>query len=315
MNGIKIRGTGHCVPEHIVTNQDLAQRVDTSDEWITSRTGIHQRRRCVTETQTELCAKAAKKALERAGILPEQIGACIVATVTPDNLIPSTACLLQRELKLPMDIPCFDLNAACTGFLFALHTMECLLNASERKFGLVVGGEALSRIVDWNDRGTCILFGDGAGAAVVECREGWPSIGAVMGSHGNDTLLRAAGPGASEPSFITMEGTMVFKFAVEAIPWCMDQVLAGRGMALEDVDFFVFHQANARIIDLVVRKYGIPQEKYYKNLQKYGNTSAASIPLVLSELQEQEKVGPGSRVLVVGFGGGLTWGGALVEFA
>lgn len=314
MNGIKIKGTGRCVPEKTVTNDDLARIVDTSDQWITIRTGIRRRHHCATETHANLCAGAAKAALARARVAPEQIGACIVATVSADTAVPSAACLLQRELGLPEDIPCFDLNAACTGFLYALHTMECLLNASPRKFGLVVGAEVLSRLINWEDRGTCILFGDGAGAAVVECREGWPSIGAVLGSRGDDELLRLPGLEAGERSFIQMDGTKVFKFAVETVPRCMDQVLQKAGMTAEDVDFFVFHQANARIIDLAVRKYRIPTEKYYKNIQEYGNTSAASIPLVLSELEEQGKVGPGSRVLAVGFGGGLTWGGALIEF-
>ena len=315
MNGIKIRGTGRAVPEKVVTNQDLARIVETNDEWITSRTGIQRRHHCTGETHASLCVSAAKAALERAGVSPDQIGACIVATVTADTLVPSAACMLQRELGLPTDIPCFDLNAACTGFLYALHTMECLLNASPRKFGLVVGCEQLSRVINWEDRGTCILFGDGAGAAVVECREGWPSIGAVLGSQGDDELLRLPGIESGERGFIAMEGTKVFKFAVEAIPRCMEQVLEKAQMTAADVDFFVFHQANARIIDLAVRKFRIPPEKYYKNIQEYGNTSAASIPLVLSELQGQGKVGPGSRTLVVGFGGGLTWGGTLIEFA
>lgn len=314
MNGIKICGTGRAVPEKVVTNQDLEKIVETNDEWITSRTGIQRRHHCTSETHTSLCVSAAKAALDRAGVSPDQIGACIVATVTADTLVPSAACMLQRELGLPTDTPCFDLNAACTGFLYALHTMECLLNASPRKFGLVVGCEELSRVINWEDRGTCILFGDGAGAAVVECREGWPSIGAVLGSQGDDELLRLPGIASGERGFIAMEGTKVFKFAVEAIPRCMEQVLEKAHMTVADVDFFVFHQANARIIDLAVRKFRIPPEKYYKNIQEYGNTSAASIPLVLSELQDQGKVGPGSRTLVVGFGGGLTWGGALIEF-
>lgn len=315
MNGIKIRGTGSCVPARVVTNDDLSKRVDTSDEWIVSRTGIHRRHVCEGEDLTGLCTGAAKDALARAGVSPEEIGACIVATLTPDAVVPSAACLLQRELGLPEDIICFDLNAACTGFVFALHTMECLLNASPRKLGLVVGGEVLSRIVDWDDRSTCILFGDGAGAAVVECQEGWPTIGAELGVRGDDELLHAAGPGCSTPSLLSMDGKKVFKFAVEAVPHCIDQVLARRGKTVDDVDFFVFHQANARIIDLAAQKCHIPPEKYCKNIQEYGNTSAASIPLLLSELQEQGKVKSGSSALLVGFGGGLTWGGALVEFA
>ena len=315
MNGIKLRGAGRCVPGPVVSNQDLSKLIDTSDEWITSRTGIRHRHHCQTESPAQMCVEAARTACERAGISPDQIGACIVATLTPEMLVPSTACIVQRELGLPDDIPCFDLNAACTGFLFALHTIECLLNASPRPYGLVIGGEALSKVLNWEDRSTCILFGDGAGAAVVECREGWPSIGAVLGTHGSSALLRVPGPSSDQPNLISMEGTKVFKFAVETVPWCIDQVLQRHKMNLSDIDFFVFHQANARIIDLVVKKYNIPPEKYHKNLEEYGNTSAASIPLVLSELEELGKIGPGSKLLVVGFGGGLTWGGALVEFA
>lgn len=165
MNGIKLRGTGRCVPANTVTNDDLSRLVDTNDEWITARTGIRSRYRCEKETLTELCVSAARDALHMAGITPADIGVCIVATVSADTVVPSAACLLQRALGLPEDTPCFDLNAACTGFVYALHTMECLLNASPRKFGLVVGAEALSKVVDWTDRGTCILFGDGAAAA------------------------------------------------------------------------------------------------------------------------------------------------------
>ena len=315
MNGIKLRGTGRCVPANVITNDDLAKLVDTNDAWITARTGIRSRYRCTTETHTDLCASAARAALEKAGVSPAEIGACIVATVSADTVVPSAACMLQKALGLPEDTPCFDLNAACTGFVYALHTMECLLNAAPRKFGLVVGAEALSKVVDWTDRGTCILFGDGAAAAVVECREGWPSIGAVLGSRGDDALLRLPGLGRNEPNVLSMEGTQVFKFAVETVPTCMDVVLARSGLTIDDIDFFVFHQANARIIDLAVRKYHIPPEKYYKNIDHYGNTAAASVPLVLSELEEQGRIGPGSRLLTVAFGGGLTWGGAVIEMA
>ena len=315
MNGIKLRGTGRCVPANTVTNDDLTQLVDTNDAWITARTGIRSRYRCTTETHTDLCVNAARAALKKAGVSPAEIGACIVATVSADTVVPSAACMLQKALGLPEDTPCFDLNAACTGFVYALHTMECLLNAAPRKFGLVVGAEALSKVVDWTDRSTCILFGDGAAAAVVECREGWPSIGAVLGSRGNDTLLRLPGLGRGEPNVLSMEGTQVFKFAVETVPACMDAVLAKSGLTIDDIDFFVFHQANARIIDLAVRKYRIPPEKYYKNIDHYGNTAAASVPLVLSELEDQGRIGPGSRLLMVAFGGGLTWGGAVLEMA
>ena len=315
MSGIKIKGTGRFVPAKAITNEYLSTIVDTSDEWITSRTGIKTRFHCTTETHTDMCVGAARQALENAGIKPEEIGACVVATFSADYLSPSAGCMLQRELGLPHDTVCFDLNAACSGFLFALHTMECLLAAAPRKYGLVLGAEMLSRFINWEDRGTCVLFGDGAGAVVVEWREDYSSIHALLGCHGDPNMLGVTGAEKAEPARIFMHGQPTFKFAVQAVPYCIDQVLERSGKTMDDVDFFVFHQANARIIDLAVRKYHIPPEKYYKNIQTYGNTSAASIPLVLSELEEQGKVQSGSRVLAVGFGGGLTWGGALIEFA
>lgn len=315
MNGIKICGVGKCVPKHIVTNDDMAKIVDTNDEWITTRTGISHRHHCKEETHTSLCISAAKKAMEEAGVSPDEIGVCIVSTMTADTIIPSAACLLQKELRFPEDTVCFDLNAACSGFVFGMHTMECLLNSSSRKYGLLIGGEVMSRILNWEDRGTCILFGDGAGAAVVECREEWPSIGAVLGVRGDEEMLHVPGVECGVRSFLSMQGTKVFKFAVDAVTDCIEKVLKKNQKTVDDVDFFIFHQANARIIDLVVKKYNIPTEKYYKNIHEYANTSAASIPLVLGELSEKELVKSGSTILMVGFGGGLTWGGALVEFA
>ena len=315
MKGIKIKGTGLGIPSKLVTNDDMAKLVETSDEWVLSRTGISTRHHLAEgESISAMTVKAAKAALENAGVGPEEIVACITATLTPDTLVPSAACMLQKELGLCHDTICFDLNAACTGFLFALHTMECLLNASPKKYGLVIGAENLSRITNWSDRSTCILFGDGAGAAVVECREDWPSIHAILGCHGNDALLHVAGVETGSRSLISMAGTKVFKFAIQAVPYCVDELLRRTGKSVKDIDLFVFHQANARIIDAAVKRYDIPPEKVCKNIQDYGNTSAASIPLVLGELQEQGRVHPGSRVLVVGFGGGLTWGGALLEF-
>ena len=314
MSGIKICGMGHYAPPKLMTNEDLTKIVDTSDEWITTRTGIKTRHHCVKETHADMCREAARVALKNAGIAPEEIGACIVATLTPDYLAPSAACLVQRDVGLPHDTVCFDLNGACSGFLFAMHTMECLLAASPRKYGLVIGAEMLSRFINWQDRGTCVLFGDAAGAAVVEWSEEYESIHALLGCHGDSDMLGVTGAGHADPPQIFMHGQPVFKFAVTAVPWCIDQVLARNGRTVDDVDFFVFHQANARIIDLAVRKYRIPEEKYYKNIERYGNTSAASIPTVLSELAQQGRVGSGSRVLLVGFGGGLTWGAALVEF-
>lgn len=316
MNGIKICGTGLALPSRILTNEDLTHMVDTTDEWIVSRTGIRTRHILAPgESLAAITAQAARQALQNGGISPDQIGACIVASCTAENAVPSAACCLQRDLGLPRDIPCFDLNAACTGFVFALHTMECLLQGSSRKYGLVIGAENFSRVMDWSDRSTCILFGDGAGAALVESRPEYSSVHAVLGSSGNEEILRLSGVSFSANSSFSMEGQKVFKFAVKAIPYCMDEVLKKAGCRPEDVDYFVFHQANARIIDLVAKKHHIPQEKYYSNIEHYGNTSAASIPICLAELAQQGKLPSGSKALLVGFGGGLTWGGALVEFA
>lgn len=314
MSGIVVRGTGHSLPENVVSNQWFAQRLDTNDQWIQSRTGIQNRRHCTGESHTQLCADAAHIALQRAGVSADQIGVCIVATVTPDTVTPAAACMVSQRLGLETDTLCFDLNAACTGFLYALHTAECLLAAGKKKYAVVIGGEILSRILDMEDRGTCILFGDGAGAVVVEWGMDFPSMHAQMGCRGDNRILTIAGPGTGAQPLIQMEGTAVFKFAVEAVPKCMNEVLMDAQCAIDDVDFFVFHQANARIIDLVVAKYRIPSDKYYKNIQNYGNTSAASIPIVLSELAEQGRITKGSRVLCVGFGGGLTWGGGLITF-
>lgn len=314
MSGIKIRGTGSAVPAKTVTNADLSRMVDTDDGWIVSRTGIRERRHCREETHLELCGSAARKALEMAGAEPSEIGVCIVATLSPDQFTPAAACLLQRDLGLAEDTICFDLNAACSGFLFALHTAERLLGASSRKLGLVVGGEVLSKLMDFTDRSTCILFGDGAGAAVVEFREDWPSISAVLGVRGNYPVLNIPGAGGAEPSYIHMEGQAVYKFAVETVPKCIGAVLEKSGHAMEDIDEFVLHQANERIIDAAVRRCHLPPEKCYKNVARYGNTSSASVAIALDELVRLGRLGPGKRALCVGFGGGLTWAGAVIEF-
>ncbi len=315
MSGIRIRGTGRALPAGVLTNGELSRRVDTSDEWIVSRTGIRERRFVRSESHLSLCAQAARGALETAGLAPEQIGVCIVATVSPDQISPASACLLQKELGLPEDTVCFDLNAACSGFLFALHTAQQLLAASERPFGLVVGGEVLSRLTDPDDRSTCILFGDGAGAAAVEWRPEWPSVSAVLGVRGDRPILNVAGPNRPEPSYIRMEGRAVYKFAVETAPRCIAQVLEKAGASAEDVDELVLHQANERIIEAVAKRCGFPPEKCYRNVAKYGNTSAASVPIALDELREMGRLGPGKRALCAAFGGGLTWAGLLIAFS
>ena len=314
MNGLKLVSTGSAMPKGVVTNEDLTKIVDTSDEWITTRTGIHTRRRCGEgESHTQLCLAAARQALERAGIAPEAVGVCLIATFTGDHLNPATACILQKELGFPEDTVCFDLNAACSGFVYALHTAQCLLAAAPRKFGLVLGAEVLSRVTDYTDRSTCILFGDGAGAAVVEWGEDYPSIHAVLGCRGDADVLYTPGVNTEAPSYIHMEGQSVFRFAVETVPRCISQVLEQAGLGVEDVDRYVFHQANQRIIDLAMRKLRLPPEKCTGNIAHTGNTSAASVPLLLDELVSTGALRSGQRALCVGFGAGLTWGGALLE--
>ena len=314
MNGLKLVSTGSAMPKGVVTNEDLTKIVDTSDEWITTRTGIHTRRRCGEgESHTQLCLAAARQALERAGIAPEAVGVCLIATFTGDHLNPATSCILQKELGFPEDTVCFDLNAACSGFVYALHTAQCLLAAAPRKFGLVLGAEVLSRVTDYTDRSTCILFGDGAGAAVVEWGEDYPSIHAVLGCRGDTDVLYTPGVNTGAPSYIHMEGQSVFRFAVETVPRCISQVLEQAGLGVEDVDRYVFHQANQRIIDLAMRKLHLPPEKCTGNIAHTGNTSAASVPLLLDELVSTGALRSGQRALCVGFGAGLTWGGALLE--
>ena len=316
MSGIKLLATGSALPQHVITNHDLEQIMDTSDQWISSRTGIRARHHCRgEESHTGLCLEAAKKALERGGIRPHQIGVCLVATLTPDHLTPATACVLQRELGLLEDTVCFDLNAACSGFVYALHTAECLLAAAERKYALVLGAEVLSRVIDMADRSTCVLFGDGAGAALVQWREDYPSIHAVLGCRGDDRVLVVPGVNKREPSVVHMEGQDVFRFAVEALPRCARQVAQKAGITLEEVDRFVFHQANQRIINFAVKKLGVDPAKCTGNIEHTANTSAASVPILLDELVEEGEVKPGDKVLCVGFGGGLTWAGALLEVA
>ena len=227
----KICGTGSCVPGHILDNDALSQMVDTSDAWIRERTGVARRHIIEKETTVSMAAEAARRALEDGNVQPEEIDLLIVCTFTSEVLLPCAACEVQKELGA-VHAACFDLNAACTGFLFAYNTAQAYIAAGLCRTALLIGSESLSNMVNWKDRGTCILFGDGAGAAVVECREGWPSISAVMGCHGSGELLCLPGVESGGHSYISMEGTKVFKFAVEAVPWCIDQVLKKTGQTV-----------------------------------------------------------------------------------
>lgn len=312
MNGLHILGTGRAVPDQIITNDDLARRVDTNDEWIVARTGIRERRFAREgESLTQFTVAAARQALERAGLKPEDIGLCITATVTSDRLFPSQACLIHQELGLPEDCPAFDLSAGCTGFLYAMETAAAMLPRMNRPYALLVGGELLSRIVDMDDRSTCILFGDGAGAAVVESTEaGWYS---VLGTRGDRDVLWAWGPGQERP-YLHMDGQGVFQFALKTVPQVAKQLLEKAGMDKEQVDWYVPHQANHRIVESVAKRLKMPLSRFYENMDRYGNTSAGSIPIALDEMAEQGLLKKGQWVMCLGFGAGLTWGGALFQW-
>lgn len=309
MNGLKLLATGRCLPQTAVSNEEMSRWVDTSDEWIASRTGIRQRYFCGEgETALTLAAGAARQALERSGIDPADLGCVLCATVSPDYATPSLACLVQAELGLPEDIPVLDVNAACSGFLYAVAAARGFLAQSGRPYALVIGCEVLSRLMDMTDRSTCVLFGDGAGAAVFEAV---PDVlfASLQGARGGRAIL-ANGPGPLAPQ-LTMDGRAVFRFAVEAIPRCIDGILAQTHLTLDDIDWVVCHQANERILDHCIKKLHAPAEKFYKNMARYGNTSAASIPIALDEMNGQGLLKPGQKLLCVGFGGGLTWAAAL----
>ena len=312
MNGLHLLSTGRCLPARAVPNDALRQYVDTSDEWIASRTGIRQRYFCgENEGNIALAAGAARRALDRAGIAPDEIGLCIVATFTPEHAAPSVACMVQRALGLPEDCPAFDVNAACSGFLYSLQIASAMLPFQSRPYALLIGSEVISRMLDMTDRGTCVLFGDGAGAAVVACSDRHPFV-SMLGARGDSEALGCPGWGADGPHTVYMDGKAVFRFAVKTIPRCIDGVLNKAGLTLADVDHVVCHQANARIIRHVERRLHAPEGQFYCNVDRYANTSAASIPLALDEMNERGLLTPGKRLLCVGFGAGFTWGGALL---
>ena len=310
MNGIRLIATGRAVPGRVVTNDDLREYVDTSDEWISSRTGIHQRYFCAEgESVTTLAVEAATKALSHGGIAPEEIGCVVCATSSQEYMMPSLACTVHHALGLAQDIPVMDVGAACAGFLYAMETARGLLLGGAGRYALVVGSEQMSRLLDMSDRSTCVLFGDGAGAAVLALEED-AEYACVLGTRG-DMAIKVGGPRREQP--MAMDGQSVFRFAVSTIPACVEQLLEKTGLTLADVDWVVCHQANQRIIDASVRRLGVPAEKFYKNLDRYANTSAASIPLALDELRESGRLLPGQRVIMVGFGGGLTWAGVMLR--
>lgn len=320
MQGIHIVATGRAVPKKIVTNDDLSKIVDTSHEWIVTRTGICQRHICEEETCTTLAIEAAEKAvaeaIEKEGITLEDIGVVVVASVTSEYNFPSTACLVQKALGLPKETMSFDIGAACSGFIYGLEVCRGLLMARQTqvdavrgKYVLLVGSEQLSRVLDFTDRSSCILFGDGAGAALLRLDDSLYAHRAW--SDGNEEILFCKGAGA-EKCKLQMEGQEVFKFAVRVLKQGLDTILEDAGLGIEDVDYVVCHQANKRIIEHVMKKYPGHEQKFYMNIENYANTSGASIPIALDEMREQGLLQEGMRVVMVGFGAGFTWSSALL---
>lgn len=321
---VGVIGTGKYVPERILTNQDLEKIVDTNDEWIVSRTGIRERHIAAPEQATsDLAYEAAKAAAASAGIKHEDIELIIVATVTPDSTFPSTACILQDKLGAK-GAAAFDLSAACSGFVYGLATATGLIQSGMYNNALVIGADCLSRITDYTDRNTCVLFGDGAGAVILgEVPEGRGFKSFDLGAEGSGgPLLNLQAGGSRLPAsaetvankqhYIYMNGREVFKFAVRVMGTATIDVLEKAGIGKEEVDLFIPHQANIRIIQSAMQRLDLPEEKVVINVDKYANTSAASIPLALVEAAEEGRMKPGDKVLMVGFGGGLTWGASVL---
>jgi 3-oxoacyl-[acyl-carrier-protein] synthase III len=322
----KITGTGSALPAKVLTNFDLEKMVDTSDEWIVTRTGIRERRIAVEgEYTSTFASEAGRRALDAAGVAAEDLDLIVVGTLTPDFPFPATACIVQQDLKASKAF-CFDLSAACSGFIYALATAEKFIRSGSVKKALVIGAEVLSRIVDWSDRNTCLLFGDGAGAVVLEAVEGDSGILSThMYSDGNYwDILYQKGCGSRNPAnqqnlderlvYLTMHGNEVFKCAVRAMGEVGLEALTANGLTTEDVTLFIPHQANQRIVDSVGKRLNIGADRVFVNLDRYGNTSAASIPIALDEAARGGRLKEGDLVLLDAFGGGLTWGAAAVRW-
>ena len=288
--------------------------VDTSDDWITSRTGIRTRHWCTEgESAATLAIAAAKQALARSGLAPADIACCICATLSAPDATPSVACQVQAALGLPETCPALDINAACSGFLYGTAVARGLLATLGGQYALVIGCEALSRLMDPADRSTCVLFGDGAGAAIFELAADPTPFAVMLGARG-DAAIHAGGPSRAGSAPITMDGRAVFRFAVDALPKCLHAVLDETQLTLDDLSWVVCHQANSRIIDHCVKALQADPAKFYKNMDRHGNTSAASIPVALNELAESGQLQPGQLLACIGFGGGLTWGGAIFQY-
>ena len=318
----RITGTGYSLPAFRADNDYLATLVETSDEWITERTGIRARHLAGEETTVSMAAAAAEKALKRAGADPSEVELLIVATISGDTVTPSTACRVQALIGADKAVA-FDINAACSGFLYALHMADACVKSGMYKNALLIGAETLSKLVDWNDRGTCILFGDGAGAAFVEATEEAGILAHEVGSDGSRwEVLSCEGRPNGNPvckaegqeGFLQMNGQEVFKFAVKKVPETINTLLKKENTDAEDIKYFILHQANVRIIESVAKRLGIDMNRFPVNLSKYGNTSSASIPILLDELNRENKLQNEDLLVFAGFGAGLNWGSILVKW-
>ncbi|MFO7724477.1 MAG: beta-ketoacyl-ACP synthase III [Oceanipulchritudo sp.] len=322
-----ISGTGSYAPSNVITNDDLSKVVDTSDEWIRTRTGIRERRIAAEhETTSDMATEAAREAIRQAGLNVADIGLLVVGTVTPDMPFPNTACFVQHKLGLGK-IPAFDLEAACSGFIYALDVARSLMLVSGFKHALVIGAEKLSGITNWEDRTTCVLFGDGAGATVLSLVDE-PDVGildSLLGADGRESgILCVPGGGSASPYTvetierslhkIQMQGNQVFKIAVRVMCQSAIDIIERAGLKPEDIDIVVPHQANNRIIEALSTRLNIGMDRFKINLDRYGNTSAASIPIALDEAHRNGRIHPGANVLMVAFGGGLTWAACLVRW-
>lgn len=321
-----ILGTGHSYPEGILTNAELEKMVDTSDDWITSRTGIKQRRKAAPgEYTSQFAVRAGRQAIERAGLQPEDIDLILCATVSPDQILPSTGCIIQAELGANK-AAAMDLVAACSGFLYGLTVADTMIRTGQSKRALVIGAEILTQYVDYTDRGTCVLFGDGAGAAVLgEVNSNRGILSARIRSDGRYLeQLYSPGGGTRRPPtaetlaagdhFFKMKGNELFKVAVRSMGDISREVLEDAGLSADEVKLFIPHQANQRITDAVAKNLGVGNERIYSNIQMHGNTSSASIPIALDECVEAGRINAGDLVLLASFGGGVTWGGVLMRW-
>lgn len=321
----KIIATGAGIPDQVITNDDLAKIVDTSDEWITQRTGIKERRISSGENLSVLATRAARQILERAGKKAEEIQLIVVATCTADYGTPCLACMVQKEIGADNAVA-FDITAACSGFLFATSVADKFIRSGVYKNALVIGGELLSKVVDWTDRSTCVLFGDGAAGVLLETTGEEEGIMVEeLGSQGDDNEVLTNSytaatnafndvPALDKMDFIYMDGRAVFKFATKKIVESVNRVMEKAGITAEDVKYFVPHQANSRIVEVAASKLKVPYEKFFMNIEFYGNTSSASIPTALNEMNEKGLLQKGDKIILCGFGGGLSWGTILITW-